>query len=263
MSSQKVKILIVEDDILLSEQMAQFLLKKYEVVGIASSGEQALAMIKDNQPDLVLMDIELEGKLDGVETAEIIQQEMFIPIIYLSRLHGEKTLKRVKKTMPAAYLSKPFKNHDLKYAIENAIYSRQLHPRRKPDGEEVPLETYSVSLYENRLFYKNSTSSFNRLFVDDIFYIEFIDRKCHIVHKNGIEKIKLGMMEFFKGINDSSLLRIHRRFGININYVDHFANNIVVLKYPNPNDLNKTIKKELPLRLEYKKTLMLKLGIVK
>lgn len=263
MNSKKVKILIVEDEILLSEQMALFLSKNYDITGIAESGEKALSMIEQNQPDLVLMDIELEGKLDGIETAEIIQQKLFIPIIYLTKLYGDKTLNRVKKTMPAAYLSKPFKNHDLKYAIENAIYSRQLHPDKKADKEEPLTVSYHVSVFKNRLFYKKSTGEFYRMFVDDIYYIEFVDRKCNMITKYGTETLNISLKDFFSGIEDSHLLRIHRKYGINITYVNHFTNNLVLLEYPDLSILRSKTEKEFPIGPENKKALMKKLGMLK
>jgi len=263
MKNSKVKILVVEDDILLGEQMSRFLRKDYELLGIATKGEAALALIDDNQPDLVLMDIELDGKLDGVETAEKIQEKLFIPVIYLTKLHDERTLNRVRKTMPAAYLSKPFKNHDLKYAIENAIYARQLQPNRKYDIAQTKTETFNVSVFNNRLFCKTGTGQILRLFINDIVYIEFAERKCQITTIHGTEYLNISLKDFFAGIIDSPLLRIHRRFGININYIKHFSNNIIVMEYPDPNVLNAKIEKEFPIVFENYKKLLKKLGMMK
>lgn len=261
--NNKVKILVVEDDILLGEQIRRFLSKDYELLGIATKGESALAFIDENQPDLVLMDIELDGQLDGVETAEKIQEKLFIPVIYLTKLHDDRTLKRVKKTMPAAYLSKPFKNHDLKYAIENAIYARQLQPNRKNDAAQIKNETFNVSVFNDRLFCKTGTGQILRLFINDIVFIELIGRECHIITIHGTEHINISLKDFFAGINDGPLLRIHRRFGININYMKHFNKNMIVMEYPDPNVLNAKIEKEFSIVFENYKKLMKKLGMIK
>jgi DNA-binding LytR/AlgR family response regulator len=260
MGSKKVKILIVEDEILLSEQMAAFLNKQYEVVGIAESGEKALNIVKQNPPDLVLMDIELEGILDGIDTAERIQKNLFIPIIYLTKLHGNNTLKRVKKTMPAAYLSKPFKNHDLKYAIENAIYSRQMHPNKKSELAYQP-ETYSVSVFKNRLFYRSGKGVYHRIFINDIIYVELVNGKSRLTTRFGTINLSVNLKDFFNYVEGTNLVRIQRAFGVNAEYVESFTMTTVILNYSIESNPDEIIVKELAMGPTNKKDLLLKLGM--
>ncbi|EKN86371.1 response regulator receiver domain protein [Leptospira interrogans serovar Lora str. TE 1992] len=95
---QKPKILVVEDEIIVAVNLGQKLKKLgYELVGITSSGEEAIQKAEENHPDLVLMDINIEGNLDGIETAEVLRNRFHTPVIYLTAYADESTLDRAKK----------------------------------------------------------------------------------------------------------------------------------------------------------------------
>ena len=103
----------------------------YGVSGIASSGEDALEMIRQSHPDLVLMDIVLRGKMDGVEAAEQIRALLDIPVVYLTAYADDKILDRAKVTGPFGYILKPFETRDLPVAIEMALYKHQMEQALK------------------------------------------------------------------------------------------------------------------------------------
>ncbi|ASP42619.1 response regulator [Leptospira interrogans] len=92
---QKPKILVVEEEIIVAVNLGQKLKKLgYELVGITSSGEEAIQKAEENHPDLVLMDINIEGNLDGIETAEVLRNRFHTPVIYLTAYADESTLDR-------------------------------------------------------------------------------------------------------------------------------------------------------------------------
>lgn len=126
------RILVVEDESIVAFDI-QNLLKKlgYEVPAIVSSGEQAVASAAELKPDLVLMDIRLKGKLDGVQAAEQIRSRFDIPLVYLTAYADEATLQRAKVTQPFGYLVKPFGEKELQVAIEVALYKHQMESRLK------------------------------------------------------------------------------------------------------------------------------------
>lgn len=98
----KPKILVVEDEIIVAVNLGQKLKKLgYELVGITSSGEEAIQKAEENHPDLVLMDINIEGNLDGIETAEVLRNRFHTPVIYLTAYADESTLDRAKKPSPS------------------------------------------------------------------------------------------------------------------------------------------------------------------
>jgi CheY-like chemotaxis protein len=120
------KILIVEDEAVVSLDVTRRLEKMgYEVMGRIASGEEAIELIQEKRPDLVLMDINLQGEMDGIETATKLYKEYNLPVIYLTAYAGESTLERAKESKPYAYILKPFKERELHAAIEIAISRHQ------------------------------------------------------------------------------------------------------------------------------------------
>lgn len=118
----KSSILIVEDDPIIS-QLIQWRLEKlgYHVSGRAQTAEEALERMRKEKPDLVLVDINLPGKMDGTDLARRIRKEIHIPFVYLTAFSDEETISRVLDTGPAGYLLKPFKDEELKVTIEIAL----------------------------------------------------------------------------------------------------------------------------------------------
>ena len=134
----KKRILVVEDDI----QMSKFIQFKldylgYEVVGDAVNCKQALSRSKRLNPDLILMDIMLEGNDDGIETAQKIIEQQHVPIIYLTAHEDEVLFDRAKITEPFGYLIKPFNDRDLRIVLETSLYRHAQDKRIKKALEDV------------------------------------------------------------------------------------------------------------------------------
>jgi diguanylate cyclase (GGDEF)-like protein/PAS domain S-box-containing protein len=122
-SMSGAKILVVEDERIVAIDLEDRLLSMgYTVVGNVPSGEQAIALANQTRPDLLLMDIKLNGQLDGVETARIIKDQSDISVVYLTAFADAKTLARAKLTEPAGYILKPFEELQLKTTLEIALY---------------------------------------------------------------------------------------------------------------------------------------------
>jgi len=125
----KSKIMIVEDESIIAEDLADSLRTMgYAVVDIVSSGEEAIIMAAEKQPNLILMDVMLQGEMDGVTAAEQIQSSLQIPIIFLTAYTDNKTLQRVKATNPFGYIVKPFEERNLHLTIEIALQRHQYDP---------------------------------------------------------------------------------------------------------------------------------------
>ena len=124
------KIFIVEDEAIVAESLNdQLEALGYIVTGNAPSGEEALRKIKNNLPNLVLMDIMLEGEMDGVETAQQIRELYGIPVIFLSAYSDSETLGRAKLTEPFGYLIKPYKERELHTTLEITLYKHRMEKR--------------------------------------------------------------------------------------------------------------------------------------
>ncbi len=118
----KKKVLIVEDERIIAEDIKSSLISyKYDVTGVVTNGLTALESIRNNQPDLVLMDIKLEGDLDGIETAHLISDKYNLPIVYLTANADDPTLERAKDTKPYGYIVKPYEDNDLNASLQIAF----------------------------------------------------------------------------------------------------------------------------------------------
>jgi len=140
----KANILIVEDESIIASVIAAALKKfEYEVIDILNTGEAAVTTALRKKPDLILMDIRLQGELDGIGAVELIQKQMDIPVIYLTAYADEPTLERAKKTKPYGYIPKPFQEIELKTTIEMALYKHGFELQLKES------EAKFRSLFEN------------------------------------------------------------------------------------------------------------------
>jgi len=120
------KIIAVEDERIVALHLKQQLIKLgYEVPAVASSGAQALRDIAEFHPDLVLMDIHIDGDIDGIEAASRIPGELRIPVIYLTAYSEEATLERARATKPYGYLIKPYSERELHATIQMALAHRE------------------------------------------------------------------------------------------------------------------------------------------
>jgi PAS domain S-box/PAS domain S-box/PAS domain S-box len=126
------KILIVEDDNIVAKDLQKRLSNfGYDVVGFASTGEEAVKKVIATSPDLVLMDVRLKGEKDGIETASALRSQHGIAVVYLSDDVDTDTLKRASKTEPFGYILKPFDERELRTTIEMAFYRKELERRFK------------------------------------------------------------------------------------------------------------------------------------
>jgi CheY-like chemotaxis protein len=116
------RVLVVEDEAVVALHLRQELTKLgYAVAGVATNGTQALRMIEELFPDVILMDIHIQGGLDGIETANRIPRYLHIPVIYLTAYSEDTTLKRAGDTHPYGYLIKPFLDRELHATIKMAL----------------------------------------------------------------------------------------------------------------------------------------------
>jgi PAS domain S-box-containing protein len=121
------KILVVEDEAITGMDIKRSLVEMgYSVVAIATTGELAVRKAGELHPDLILMDIMLAGKMNGIEAAELIKRQLRIPVVYLSAYSDDSFLARAKLTEPFGYILKPFRELELKTTIEMALYKNAM-----------------------------------------------------------------------------------------------------------------------------------------
>ncbi|MFZ2448432.1 MAG: response regulator [Syntrophobacteraceae bacterium] len=119
-------ILVVEDEAIVAMDLEDRLTAMgYRLAGVTVSGERALELVRHQRPDLVLMDIRLQGDMDGIETAEEMRRQFHVPVIFLTAYSEDATLERLKLAEPFGYILKPFNDRELKSTIEIALYKHR------------------------------------------------------------------------------------------------------------------------------------------
>ncbi len=159
---KEIKILVVENEGAIAANIEMALIKYgYIVTSLVSTGEDAISQVIKDPPDLVLMDIMLAGELDGIETAEEIQKQSNIPIIYLTAHSDERVLERAKVTGPYAYIIKPFHNKELYTSIEISLQTHKIRTElvqaNKRLQQEI-LERQKVEIEREKLITKLQNS---------------------------------------------------------------------------------------------------------
>ena len=141
---RKSRILVVEHERRVVEDIRVTLEDLgYEIVGVVSTGEEAVRKAAETKPDLALMDIVLAGEIDGMGAAKSIRDTWNVPVIYLTAYSERRTQDRTQATDPFGYLLKPFKGSDLRCAIETALYKHQIEMRLRESEQKFRF------LYEN------------------------------------------------------------------------------------------------------------------
>jgi adenylate cyclase len=149
----KSKILIAEDETIIAADIKATLQKVgYNVCDIVTSGEKVLQLVEHDKPDIILMDISLKGNLDGIQTAEIISEKFDIPVVYLTALTDDETLKRARITEPFGYLLKPFDERNLHSTIEMALYKHKVESELKKRTKELEAEKIKTDELLHNIF---------------------------------------------------------------------------------------------------------------
>lgn len=126
----KPQILIIEDNLIVAEDMRLTVLSfGFDVTCTAASGEEAFASINEHKTDLAIVDIKLKSGESGIEVAKQLRFNYHVPVIFVTALTDDTTIEEIKKTEPYGYLTKPFKQAELRGVIETALYKNSVEHR--------------------------------------------------------------------------------------------------------------------------------------
>ncbi|APQ15981.1 LytR/AlgR family response regulator transcription factor [Maribacter hydrothermalis] len=216
MENNPVRILIVEDDMIIGANLSiQLTSLGYEVTAIIPRGEEAIMHIREQSPHILLMDINLKGSLNGIETVKIIQKAKDIPIIYLTANSDDATFEKAKETQPKAFITKPFNKVSLQRTI--ALVVEQLKESKETIDNEQQIE-----VLDDRIFVRHN-GRMEKLLLDDILYIEADRNYCTLITQkvNHILTCTLKVMQ--EKLPSTSFVRVHRSYIINISKLDVLA----------------------------------------
>ncbi len=192
----KPRILLVEDEPLIADDIAEILEKNgYQVVGIADEAADALEIVEEEQPDVALLDINIEGDKDGIELAA----ELSIPFVFLTSYYDQATLKRAAKVNPSGYIVKPFNESDLIANIRLALM------KSKAIKSVLPIDKFFVRNHQE----------LKAIEPNDILYAESDDNYANIYTLNGKHVVSHTLKSVEEKLELNGFLRIHKSYLIN------------------------------------------------
>lgn len=218
----ELKILVVEDDPMIAESVQDILrVLKHEIVGVADDAEKAIAICNESLPDLALLDIQIGGDIDGVDLADLLNQNFQIPFIFTTAFADNDTIARAKSKGPYGYLVKPYGIKDMNAAIEVAMSAFE----RFKKASEAPAMSKVI---QDSIFLKVD-SKLIKVKIDDILYIEAkgdyalfkTKEKGHIVHTT--------MKRVEERLSGYNFAKVHRSYVINLSkIVDIEESNLLI-----------------------------------
>ncbi|MGS2727442.1 LytR/AlgR family response regulator transcription factor [Psychroserpens sp. BH13MA-6] len=204
------RIYIVEDEPLIVSTIETALRKNgYEIAGDADDYGSAIKDIEAIHPDLILLDIQLNGQQDGVDLAEILDDKQ-IPYVYLTSQTDPQTVNRMKLTNPLGYIVKPFTEHSLRSQLDLAWHH---HISKNP--EFITLKS------DGRMY---------RVNLNDILYLKAFDNYCYVHTTTRTHLVPHTLKHMLEELKGDQFVKTHRSYVVNINQVDAVQNNKLFLK---------------------------------
>ncbi len=227
-----VKIYIVEDEPLIADTIALALTKEnYDIVGITDNAKEALFDIEEYKPDLILIDINIKGNINGIELADRINGKWQIPFIFLTSQSDKSTIDQVKKTHPAGFIVKPFNEAGLKSNIEIALFK---HRQIKQELQNV----------KSSVFIKNQ-GELIKIDKQDILYVEAFDNYAKIITSQNDYLISFTLKSVSEKLSEAFFVRVHRSYLINIQKITSLCEGYALID-----------TKKIPVGRTYKDELM-------
>ncbi len=237
---EKIHTLIVEDEAIVALDLADRLEGMgYIVAGTAASGAEALRIFAQQPVDIVLMDIHIQGSMDGIDTALKIRELRPLPLIYLTAQTDAPTVERAKATFPSAYLAKPFDEKNLQLAIEMALHNfafqtpathAEQAPLSFPKGtsEKISLNADNILRTEAAIFIKQNYK-FVKFKPDDLLYCQADGVYTDLITKEKKYTLRLTLQQVVDKLQFPSLVRVHRSYAINRLNIDSFTDQDVLV----------------------------------
>lgn len=243
-----IKILIVEDELIIAEDMASMLEKMgYEVTGNAMDADEAIDLLNISKPDLILLDINLGGKKDGITLAGEINEKYQVPFIFTTSYTDGATIERAKKVSPINYLVKPYKPEQLYTAIEIAMFNIA---KQHEKTAVVSAENEEGLIIKDALFIKEKYR-YTKINIADILWIKAEGNylELHLAQKK--ELIRATLTSFLDRLNRKNFFRTHKSYAVNLDHLSKFEPASITI-----------LNTEIPISKNYADDLVKRLNVI-
>lgn len=235
-----INVLIIEDTPEQSDALSKVLLaNKYNIVGIARNYIDALTLFYKNTVDIIVIDVFLDGKPDGITFAETINiiPNASKPFVFLTSSQDRQIFERAKLTKPFSFLMKPFNELEILYALEMAVekFYEQTNVFFSEDQDTV---------ISNDFLFIKKKNALKKVAINDILYIEVEDRYCNIITEKEKFVILISLTKISALLDANKFIRTHRNIMVNSNKIEEIilADNLIVLKGNHKVNLSNTYK---------------------
>jgi len=230
------KILIVEDEPLIADDLA-FIIGDfgYAITDKVLSVAEAIASIEKNTPDIVMLDIALKGDDDGVDLAKIINDRFQIPFLFLTSNADQLTINRVKKTNPAGFILKPFREKELKTQLAIALYKTDRVQTIKTPTTNVFIRVGSdmISLEKEAILFAKADDNYTFIYTESKEY-------C----------VSINLKKFIQKLDSEQFFRVHRSYLVNLKKINKISEGYVFVqnqKIPVGRAFSSALKKRIQI----------------
>lgn len=240
-----IKVLIVEDELIIAAHIEQILEDAgFEVAEILTKGEEVPSFLSKNPVDILLMDINLAGKLDGVETVNIVNDLFDIPVIFLTSNNDDHSFNRAKETLPHAFLAKPFDDQELIRCFD--LVSLHLLQHKTSDNANSSDEKKSVL---DKYIFVREKDRMVKVNIAEILIVEAERNYSRIITSDKEFLLSVPMKTVEEKVCSKYFLRVHRSYLANLLQVEGFNQDYLFYKNRHV-PISKTYKEDVISRLK-------------
>jgi len=226
-----IKLLIVEDEFAVALDVQTRLEKLgFDVAGIASTFDEAISKTATENPDIVIMDINISGEKTGIDAAKVIWEKFDTPVVYLTGVNEPETVEEALSTMPMGYILKPFNDNTIRSQIMIAIQQKKsLHfLREKVKHYENVMSSIVPDKSNNEILFIKDSKQIYQMPVKDIAYLEAMDNYTLLYTSSNEKYVMNGFLkDIIDKIADNGIVRIHRSYAIAKQHIKQIEENTV------------------------------------
>ncbi|MCB0505239.1 MAG: response regulator [Cyclobacteriaceae bacterium] len=239
------RILIIEDDFVVATNVSSILKTGgYEVILVCDTGEEAVEFLRKEKVDLAIIDINLAGVLDGIQTANILADRFKVPFIFLTANDTMEAVEKALVTRPAAYLAKPFNPVTLASTVKVALYNKE----NQSSGHD---EQFMFGGTDKDFFFVKTSNKLLKIKYKEVMWVEASDIYCHVKVKDKRYLLGHSLKHVEEVFPPNSFQRIHRSYIVNIHKIDAIETGRIILG-----------THSIPIGKTYKDTLLKKLSVL-
>ncbi len=247
MATSQITVLIVEDDPIIAADLSYFMKDfGYSPYPSVSNGADALLLLNNVRPDFILIDVTLEGEMDGIQLATEINKLYDLPLLFLTAHHDRKTIDRIKATQPSAYLVKPLQEFNLQTSIELSLYN---HSHKKLAN--TPNDSSSDDYVSGEHFFIKVKNQLKKILLEDILVLEAYDNYSFLHTTEHKHLIGSTLKSLDRRLAEYDFIRIHRSYIINLKAIEGIEEDLVLI-----NNLH------LPIGKTFKEDFMKKINLL-